>query len=137
MIVERTKIPDVVEENIDHSKIILADNIISNIYPLFDDMYSGYLNSTKDLENDYKKKKLEVKENKESLQVLMLEFNRVKKILKLLDRIEKMIISGLVYEGSLKHETIILLKIVNKLSDEKIDFHLGNTLKTITKRFSK
>ena len=137
MIVEQTKIPDVIIENIDNSKIVLADNIISNIYPLFDDMYSEYLSSTSNLKNDFKKKKAEVKKNKIRLEQLISELNRVKKILKLLGRIEKMISAGLVYDGSLKHETIILLKIVTKLSNEKIEFHLGNTLNTITKRFSK
>jgi len=137
MIITQTKIPDVVEENVETAKVVLADNIISNIYPLFDDMYSEYLGSTKSLEENYKKKKLKVKENKETLETLIRELNRSKKILKLLDRTEKMITSGLVYDGSLKHETIILLKIVNKLSEEKIEFHLRNTLKTITKRFSK
>jgi hypothetical protein len=136
MIIEKTKVPDVVEENIDISKIILADNIISNIYPLFDDMYNESLNSTKNLESQYKKKKIEVKNSKEKLEGLMLKLTRVKKILKLLNRIEKLIDSGLVYDGSLKHETIILLKIINKLSNDKIDFHLRNTLKTISKRFS-
>lgn len=136
MIIEKTKIPDVVVENIDISKIILADNIISNIYPLFDDMYSESLNSTKSLENQYKNKKVAVKNNKEKLEDLMKELSRVKKILKLLNRIEKLIDSGLVYDGSLKHETIILLKIINKLSNDKLDFHLRNTLKTISKRFS-
>jgi hypothetical protein len=136
MIIEKTKIPDVVKENIDISKIILADNIISNIYPLFDDMYNESLNSTKNLESQYKKKKIEVKNSKEKLEGLMLKLTRVKKILKLLNRIEKLIDSGLVYDGSLKHETIILLKIINKLSNDKIDFHLRNTLKTISKRFS-
>ena len=135
MIVEQTKIPDVIIENLDNSKIVLADNIISNIYPLFDDMYSEYLSSTSNLKNDFKKKKAEVKKNKIRLEQLISELNRVKKILKLLGRIEKMISAGLVYDGSLKHETIILLKIVTKLSNEKIEFHLGNTLNTITKRF--
>jgi len=136
MIIENTKIPDVVIENIDISKMILADNIISNIYPLFDDMYSESLNSTKSLETQYKNKKIQVKKNKIKLEVLMLELTRVKKVLKLLDRIGKLINSGLVYDGSLKHETVILLKIINKLSNDKLDFHLRNTLKTISKRFA-
>jgi hypothetical protein len=136
MNIEYTKIPDVVDENIDRSKIILADNIISNIYPLFDDMYSGYLNSTASLQSDYRKTKTQVKESKEVLEDLMLELNRVKKVSKLLDRIGKLIGSGLVYDGSLKHETVILLKIIDKLSGDKLEFHLRNTLKTITKRFS-
>jgi len=136
MIIEYTKIPDVTEENIDHSKIVLADSILSNVYPLFDDIYNGYLTSTKSLYSEYNKKKSEVQESKKKLESLMLELKRVKKVSKLLDRISKMINSGLVYDGNLKHETVILLKVVNKLSDDKLDVHLRNTLKTITKRFA-
>lgn len=136
MIIEYTKIPDVVEENIDQSKIVLADSILSNVYPLFDDIYNGYLTSTKSLYSEYEQKKSQVKESKGKLENLMSELKRVKKVSKLLDRISKMINSGLVYDGNLKHETIILLKVVNKLSDDKLDLHLRNTLKTITKRFA-
>jgi hypothetical protein len=136
MIIEYTKIPDVTEENIDHSKIVLADSILSNVYPLFDDIYNGYLTSTKSLYSEYNQKKSEVQESKKKLESLMLELKRVKKVSKLLDRISKMINSGLVYDGNLKHETVILLKVVNKLSDDKLDVHLRNTLKTITKRFA-
>jgi hypothetical protein len=136
MIIEYTKIPDVTEENIDHSKIVLADSILSNVYPLFDDIYNGYLTSTKSLYSEYNQKKSEVQESKKKLESLMVELKRVKKVSKLLDRISKMINSGLVYDGNLKHETVILLKVVNKLSDDKLDVHLRNTLKTITKRFA-
>jgi hypothetical protein len=64
-------------------------------------------------------------------------YKRKKKVTKLLDRIEKLITSGLVYDGTLKHETIVLLKIVDKLEEDKLDYHLHATLQTISKRFSR
>jgi hypothetical protein len=137
MIIKRTKIPDVVKENIDQSKIVLSDNIISNVYPLFDEMYQDQINAMSSVNALYSKKKSKVQENKEELERLMRKLERVKKESKLLIRIEKLINSGLANDGSLKHENIILLKIYNKLTDEKLDFHLRNTLKTISKRFSK
>ena len=136
MIIEYTKVPDVVEENIDQSKIVLADSILANVYPLFDDMYNEYLSSTKSLHTEYSQKKSQVQESKRELERLMVELKRVKKVSKLLDRVDKMINSGLVYDGGMKHETVILLKIANKLSGDKLDMHLRNTLKTITKRFA-
>ena len=131
------KIPDVVKENIDQSKIVLSDNIISNVYPLFDEMYQDQINAMSSVNALYSKKKSKVQENKEELERLMRKLERVKKESKLLIRIEKLINSGLANDGSLKHENIILLKIYNKLTDEKLDFHLRNTLKIISKRFSK
>ena len=68
---------------------------------------------------------------------MMVEYKKKKKVSKLLDRIEKLITSGLVYDGTLKHETIILLKITTKLSEDKLDYHLKDTLTTISKRFSR
>lgn len=137
MIIEHTKIPDVVEENIDQSKLVLANNIISNVYPLFDDMYQGHLSRIHKLTFEYKKKKVKVKESKYNLEGLMKRLERVKKESKLLDRIDKLVTSGLIYDGNMKHETIILLKIVHKLNDTQLETHLGNTLKMISKRFAK
>lgn len=137
MIIEETKIPDVTEYNIDQSKIILADNIISNVYPLFDDVYNDYLKSAKKIKENSKQLKEKVKDNKENLELLMNELNRVKKVSELLKRIETLISSGLAFDGGLKHETVILLKIINKLDNEKLEMHLKNTVRTITKRFSR
>ena len=137
MIIEQTNIPDVTESNIDSAKIILADNIISNIYPLFDEIYQDQIGTVKSINSQYSEKKSQVQKNKKELEGLMLKLERVKKEGKLLARIEKLINSGLANDGSLKHENIILLKIYNKLTDEKLDQHLRNTLKIISKRFSR
>jgi hypothetical protein len=68
---------------------------------------------------------------------MMKQYNQKKKVSKLLTRLEKLVDSGLVYDGHLKSETIVLLKIIDKLSDEKLNHHLSETLKIIGKRFSK
>jgi septal ring factor EnvC (AmiA/AmiB activator) len=137
MIIEQTNIPDVTEENIDKSKLTLADNVITNVYPLFDEIYQDRIDSLSSIRSEYKKKKTQVKESKENLEGLMLHLERVKKESKLLVRIEKLINSGLANDGNLKHENVILLKIYNKLSNEKLEYHLRNTLKIISKRFSR
>jgi hypothetical protein len=137
MIIEETSIPNVVPENIDESKLVLADNIIQNVYPLFSEIYSTRIGEIEDIKTEIENKKISVKKNKEDLERLMEDYKRKKKISKLLDRIDKLISSGLVYDGTLKHETTVLLKIITKLSDEKLDYHLRNTLTTISKRFSR
>jgi hypothetical protein len=136
MIIEQTNIPDVTRRNVNQAKIVLADNIISNIYPLFDEIYQDQVGVLGSTNSRYMKKKTDVKKSKEELEGLMLKLDRVKKEAKLLTRIEKLVNSGLANDGSLKHENIILLKIYNKLTDEKLDYHLRNTLKIISKRFS-
>jgi len=137
MNITETNIPNVTPENISQSKAILADNIISNVYPLFNEVYTTRVDEIDNLKRDLEKKKELVHKHKIALEQMMSEYKKNKKISKLLDRIEKLISTGLVYDGSLKHEMIILLKIATKLSDEKIDYHLKDTLRTISKRFSR
>ena len=132
-----TSIPDVTDTNLDQSKVILADNIISNVYPLFDDVYTEKVSQVKKLKTLYESRKSKVVKNKQNLEIMMGNYERKKKVSKLLTRLEKLVDSGLVYDGHLKSETIVLLKIVDKLSDEKLDYHLSETLKIISKRFSK
>ena len=63
--------------------------------------------------------------------------NKEKKITKILDRVEKLVTSGLTHEGTMKHETVILLKILDKLPTEKLDQQLSKTIQILNKRFSR
>ena len=132
-----TKNPDVTEYNLDESKITLANNIIKNVYPLFDDVYTEKVSQLKKLNMLYENRKAKVIENKKHLELMMRQYEQKKKVSKLLTRLEKLVDYGLVYDGHLKSETIVLLKIINKLSDDKLNHHLSETLKIIGKRFSK
>jgi len=137
MIIIETKYPDVTESNIDASKITLADNIIKNVYPLFDDVYTEKISQVKKLSKLLELRQKKVVENKNNLEIMMKQYDRKKKVSKLLTRLEKLVDSGLVYDGHLKSETIVLLKIIDKLPDDKLNHHLSETLKIIGKRFSK
>lgn len=132
-----TSIPNVLPTNMNESKMVLADNIIANVYPLFNEVYSTRVEEIDRLKLSLRQKRESVAKQKITLEKMMAEYKRKKKVAKLLDRIEKLITSGLVYDGALKHETVILLKIATKLSDDKIDYHLKDTIRTISKRFSR
>jgi ATP-dependent Lon protease len=137
MIIEKTNIPNVVENTIEESKLVLAENIIKNVYPLFDEVYNSKVSSIGKLNKELKEKKNSVLSKKNELEELLEIYQRQKKIAKLLDRIEKLITSGLIYDGTLNQETKILLKVINKLDSNQLDYHLRNTLQTINKRFSR
>lgn len=137
MKIEETGIPNVLEESVDQSKLVLANNIVENVYPLFDEVYTSRIGEIDALKKELGGKKKQVKNERDELQGLMDEYKRKKKVAKLLDRLDKMISAGLVYDGQIKHETTILLKIANKLPEEKLDYHLSSTLKTLSKRFSR
>ena len=132
-----TNIPDVTQENIIQSKKILADSIIKNVYPLFDGVYTEKLELSRVLKTQIKNKKNELKSQKGSIEQLMGEYRRKQKIARLLDRLDRLVESGLAYDGTLKHETVILLKIVDKLPSDKLDQQLSKTIQMINKRFSR
>ena len=137
MKIEITSIPNVTPDTIDESKQTLAENIIQNIYPLFNEVYQSKVDGIDDLKKELKSKKALVLQDKEELKGIMDTYKRKKKVTKLLDRLERLIASGLVYDGTLKHETVVLLKIIDKLEEDKLDYHLRSTLQTINKRFSR
>lgn len=131
-----TNIPDVTEENIPQSKEIIADSIIQNVYPLFDEVYQAKIGQVNDLKRQIKSGKAQMKDEKETMQQLMSAYGKEKKISKILQRVEKLVQSGLTYDGTLKHETVILLKIIDKLPKEKLDQQLAKTIQILNKRFA-
>jgi len=131
-----TKIPDVTPDNLNQSKLSLANSIIQNVYPLFDEIYTEKIGQVDDLKREIETNRKIMKSQKSSIEETIVEYRRQQKISKLLERLEKLASSGLIYDGTLKHETVILLKVLPKLSNEQLDDHLRKTLQTIKKRFS-
>lgn len=131
-----TKIPDVTKDNISSNKEIIADNIIQNVYPLFDEVYKAKEQNLGILRNKVKNTKSKMISEKETMQQLLNEYNKEKKISKILERVEKLVQAGLTYDGTMKHETVILLKIIDKLSIDKLDQQLSKTIQVLSKRFS-
>jgi len=132
-----TKIPDVTKENIDQSKEILANNIIENIYPLFNDMHKGKEKEAVSYKNNLSKLRSVLKHEKDSIGTLVVRYSKAKKISKILDRVKAMVDSGLMNDGALRHETVILLKILERLPTEKLDEQLNKTMLILNKRFAK
>lgn len=137
MKITETKIPDVTTNNLDESKQILANNIISNVYPLFNDLHKDKEKAAIDYKHQLSKLKSVLKHEQDSIKVLLVRYSKAKKISKILDRIKAMIESGLTNDGSLRHETVILLKILEKLPTEKLDEQLNKTVLLLNKRFAK
>lgn len=131
-----TNIPDVISENLNKAKLVLAEKIIRNVHPLLDELYSEKIVRVKELEEELKRKKGKVQEEKNTLEALMEKYRQTKKVKKLLERVSKLVSSGLVHSG-LRNETVVLLKVVDNLPEDKLDFHLHQTMKIISKRFAK
>lgn len=132
-----SNIPDVTESNVDQSKQILAHSIIENVYPLFDEIQKSKDDNITTLKRNLSKRQKELKDEKTTLESLMATYKRKKKVSKLLDRVQSLINAGLVYDSSIKHEMVILLKIVDKLPEDKLEMHLSKTMQLLSKRFSR
>lgn len=132
-----TSVPDVTKHNISKNKETIADSIIENVYPLFDEVYQAKLDRVVQLQNRIKTGRKKLKNEKETMQQLLSAYHKEKKISKILERIEKLIKAGLAYDGTMKHETVILLKIIDKLPIEKLNQQLSKTIQILNKRFSR
>lgn len=129
-----TNIPDISSANIDKSKAILADKIINNVYPLLDEVKDTKNEELVTLERNLITKKETILKEKQTLENLLTKFKRKKKIKKLLERIDKLVSSGILTGSHSQSEMVILLKVLDKLPDEKIDYHLQSTMTIISKR---
>ncbi len=130
-----TKIPDIDVKDIDQSKVNLAEKIIHNINPLFDDLQQVKIDEFNLNTNKFNQLKTKVISNKNEIENLFEHYKRKQKVKKLLERIDKLVSLGIVNEGQSKQETIVLLKIIDKLDINKLNFHLKETMNTISKRF--
>lgn len=130
-----TQIPDITTSNINLAKVHLANKIIQNINPLFDDIQRDQKIEFNEKATKFKELKESVVSNKKEIETLFSHYKRKQKVKKLLERIDKLVSLGMINEGALKQETIILLKVIDKLPEEKLDFHLKDTMNTIKKRF--
>jgi chromosome condensin MukBEF ATPase and DNA-binding subunit MukB len=132
-----TDIGDITSTNLDENKVLIADNILNMVGPLFEkeiEETKGELTSIKQKRAKIEKDLLETKEK---LQQLQSEFGQETKRKKLLNRIRQLIEVNLTQDPSLKSEVIILLKVIDKLEDNLLDEHIERMIKTISKRFSK
>ncbi len=137
MKVTYTKIPDVNKENIETSKIKLADKILKNVNPLLDQISTEKNNSVNMLKESIKNKQNNILKNKKELELNLKKYNKNSKIQKLIERISKLISHGLIHDSILKHEMVILLKVIDTMDEEKLDYNLKKTLNILSKKFTK
>jgi len=135
MNIVETNIPDVTRDNLDRTKLELSERIVKNVYPLLSEFYNEEVNRVELLKSNLKEKSELVRKSKENLETRMEVYSRKKKLKKLIDRISRLVSTGLVYDGNLRSEMIVLLKVIENLSNEKLDYHLKETLKVMSKRF--
>ncbi len=129
-----TKIPDINTDSLDEQKINLMNKIIEGIYPLLESSNTLKQNQIQYLNEEIKKNKKLIKNSKLLLTELFNKYTKKKKINQLYECLKLILCNSSVAD---KHETIILLRVVETLSNEKLDYHLNETIKLVNKQFGK
>jgi hypothetical protein len=137
MKIVETSIPDIHIKNIDKSKLHLAEKIVEGIHPLLDDVYREKTKQLEELKDGYKLLRQRIHKEKQELEQLMVEHRRKKRIKSLVERISKLVSTGLVHEGAMRNQMVVLLKIVDKLSEEKLNRQLREITNTVSKRLAR
>jgi uncharacterized protein (DUF2344 family) len=131
-----TEINDMPENNISNLKIKLADSIISYVQPIFSKDYNNKLREIKELKKSLNDKKEKIKREKDELEELLKLFTKKDKERQLLNKMGRLIQTGLIQE-SMKTEISIMLKSFNTLSEEKITSYLNETIRLLSQKFAK
>jgi hypothetical protein len=131
-----TDINDIEFSNINNEKINLAEEIMSYVIPIFSKDYTKKIKQIKDLKKDINFKKEKIKSDKLNLEELLKKYSKIDKESQLLNKMGKLIQTGLVQE-SMKTEMIVLLKSFENVKEEKIVEYLNETISIISKKFAK
>lgn len=123
-------------KNINKSKLNLSDKIIENVFPLLEDIRTSKREELETFQFELSRKTKKIREDKNELEKMIVHYRKQKKIKKLLERLYKIVNAGLASSGSYRHEISVLLKVIDTLSEDQLNYHLSETLKTINKRFS-
>jgi len=134
MKIKITNIPDI-SKNLDQAKADLGNRVIENISPLLDEYYVSKKHQLTEMKHSLKAVRKDVIEKKNLLENLIKTLEKKKKIKLLLERISRLVTAGLGYDSSFRNETIVLLKVLDNLPEQKLDFHLKDVQATISKRF--
>ena len=127
-----TNIPDF-DESINQNKLDLADKILDGLIPLMNMKYQEKLKKVKGLKESTTDKKKQVNLKKTELESLMKEYTKKKKVKTLLERIMKLMGSGLLI-GEFKKEMIVVLKAIEDLDESKLDYYLAETFRVFNKK---
>ena len=129
-----TNIPDI-SKNVDQAKADLGNRVIDNISPLLDEYYVAKKESLSESRSHLKEVRKQVLDKKTLLEELIKELEQKKKVKAILEKISRLVTAGLGYDSSFRNETIVLLKVLDNLPEQKLDFHLKDVTATLRKRF--
>jgi len=128
-----TTIPDVTEENLNQKKVQLANVVVSSFQPLLGEMQVRRSKEEEVLISEVDSNKQRISKEKGEIRLLLNEYEREKKIKEALEVVSKVDPVKLEYNRSLKNEVVVFLRIIEKLSLEKLSSYLQDIVKVSDK----
>lgn len=132
MNIVKTNIPENLE-TVEKEKIILANKVLSGLIPLMNETYQNKLKNIKNIKISVDKKKKQISFEKSKLENLMQTYESKKKVKVLLERIMKLLGSGLLI-GEFKKEMLVVLNVIEELPDDKLNYYLNETIRVFNKK---
>lgn len=127
-----TNIPDVLHKTIDEQKIALANEIINGILPLISSERKEKTKKISLLREEIRVKTEIIKTEKEALDKLTNKVNQKSKVISLLDRFAKLHSIGKLSSKKLISDVINVVKNIERIKQEKLDYYLGETIRILT-----
>jgi len=124
-----TSVIDIHEGNVNERKLELANVIISTFRPLLDKLQVEKSEEEKNLTSLVEANSKKISNEKAELQTLLKTLEKEKKLKNTLEVLWKVDPVKLEYNRSLKNEMVVFLRILEKLSPEKISSYLQDILK--------
>jgi len=131
-----TEINDIPILSAKQSKLNLADNVINYIQPIFSKDYKNKIQEIKNLKELVDKKQEKIKQEKVELSNLLKTFSKKSKEQELLNKMDKLIQTGLI-QHTMKEEMINLLNSFENMEEEKITNYLNEAIRVISQKFAK
>lgn len=132
-----SNIPVIDSSNINEEKVQVIDALIENIKPLFDELRPEKESEIKQLKTQLNEINKKINQIKKIIIKLTNEYELEKAKQKLLQRISKLVKSGIVYDPQIKKELIIILKVIPKMKKEQIEQNSRKILDILNKKFDK
>jgi len=137
MLISNLGIPDSTVKDIDEYKTRFADDIVSAMIPFVNKEVSEKLENLKKLRKNVKRKSNQIILLKKQIDSTRRVLDRKRKVKILLDRASKLVALKALDDDNVKREMTVMLKIIDDLPEEKIDFYVSEMMRIITNKFSK
>lgn len=137
MNIEELNLPDVTDNNLDDSKVLLANSIIENIYPLFDNIFMEKKNKINELQVDLSRRDKIIQKKKDSVQEFAKDYEKEKVVSQFLNEVENLINTGMITDSGIRHQVIVMLKTIDKFPQDKIKSRIIDIKRVLGKRFGR